>query len=86
MVASAERWDEPERILIIHEQKCQELCQAIEQMSERQESLATVMESMKILQKEAPVTFQEQIFQEIKELEEQLSKEELDLLGTVWEE
>ena len=33
VVASAARWDEHERMLIIHEQRCQELCQAIEQMN-----------------------------------------------------
>ena len=38
-------------------------------MSERQELLATVQ------QKEVPVEFQKQLFQEMKELEEQLSKE-----------
>ena len=79
--ASVERWDEHERMLIIHEQKCQELCQAIEQQSERQELLVIVMERKKALRKEALEEFHKQIFQEIKDLEEQLSKEELDLLG-----
>ena len=55
-------------MLVIHEQKCQELCQAIEQLSERQEFLATVMERKKTLQKEALVEFNKQIFQEIKDL------------------
>ena len=57
------------------------LCQAIEQMSERHHLLATEMERRKILPKGAPEEFQKQILQEIKELEEQLSKEELDVLG-----
>ena len=48
-VASVERWDEHERMLVIHEQRCLELCQAIEQMSERQELLAAVMERKKAL-------------------------------------
>ena len=43
-VVSAERCDEHERMLVMHEKRCQELCQATEQMSERQELLATVME------------------------------------------
>ena len=48
--ASVERWDEHERMLVLHEQKCQELCHVIEQMSERQENLASVMERKKALQ------------------------------------
>ena len=40
LVASVARWDEHERMLIILEQKSQELCQAIEQTSEMQELLA----------------------------------------------
>ena len=46
--------DEHQRMLIIHEQKCQELCQAMEQMGERQELLVAMMERKKILQREAP--------------------------------
>ena len=68
-------------MLIIHEQKCQELCQAIEHMGERQTLQTTVLERKKTLQKEAPEEFHLPIFQEIKQLEAQLSKEELDLLG-----
>ena len=48
-VASVERLDEHERMLVIHEQRCLELCQATEQMSERQELLAAVMERKKAL-------------------------------------
>ena len=57
-------------MLISLEQKCQELCLAIEQMSERQE-----------LGKQAPEEFHRQILQELKELEEQKSKQALELLG-----
>ena len=52
-VASAVRWEEHERMFIIHEEKCQELCQAIEQMGKREELLATVTERKKSLQQEA---------------------------------
>ena len=38
-VASAVRREEHERMFIIHEQKCQELCQAIEQIGKREELL-----------------------------------------------
>ena len=41
---------------------CQELCQVIKQMSERQELLAALMECRTSLQKEAPETFHEQMF------------------------
>ena len=69
-------------LLIIQEQKCQELCQAIEPMSERQESLAAQMEMMRMLQRGAPEEFLKQLCQEIKEQEEQRFKEELDLSET----
>ena len=47
-VASAARWDEHERVLTTHEQKCQELSQAIEQIGERQELLVAMMERKKL--------------------------------------
>ena len=72
---SVERWEEHQRMLIILEQKSQESCQAIEQISERQELLAAQMERMKTLQKDAPEKFREQNFQEIKDPEEQRFKE-----------
>ena len=54
-------------MLVIHEQKCRELCLAIEQMSEWQELLGTVMERKKALQNEAPLEFYKQTFQQIKD-------------------
>ena len=35
LVATVARWDEHARMLVIHERKCQELSQAVEDMSER---------------------------------------------------
>ena len=58
---------------VIHEHKCQELCQAVEHMSARQELLGAVMEGNKILQREAPEEFHKQVVQEIKKLEERFS-------------
>ena len=66
LVATVARWDEHERLLVIQEKKCQDLCQAVEQMSERQELLVAMMERKKIMQREAPEEFQKQILQEIK--------------------
>ena len=62
--------EEHQRMLIFLEQKCQEICQTVEQRSERQELLATLMGSQKSLQKDGREEFQVQIFQELKELEE----------------
>ena len=53
-VASAPRWDEHKRMLTIHAQKFQELCQATEQMGERQEFLVAMMETKKMMQREVP--------------------------------
>ena len=58
------------RMLIVLERECLDLSEAIELCSEKQELLATLMESKKCLQKDAPERLQEQIFQELKELEE----------------
>ena len=58
LVASAARRDEHQRMLIILEQKSQELCQAIEQVSERHDLQAAQMERMKTLQKDVPDKFQ----------------------------
>ena len=44
LVVTVASWDEHERMRVIHEQKCQELCQAVEQISERQELLVAMME------------------------------------------
>ena len=58
-----------------------DLSEAIEQLSEKQELLLTPMESKKSLQKVALEEFQREIFQDLKEFEEQKSKEALELLG-----
>ena len=67
LVASVERWEEHPRMLKVLERECLDFSEAIEQLSEKQELLATLMESKKCLQKGAPERFQEQIFQELKE-------------------
>ena len=53
-------------MLVFLERQCQELCQPVEQISEKQEVLATLMESKKSLQNGVPEEFQRQIFQELK--------------------
>ena len=68
-------------MLRVLERECPDLSEAIEQSSEKQELWATLMESKRSLQKVAPEEFQKQIFQELKEVEEQKSKEALELLG-----
>ena len=73
LVASVATWEEHLRMLIVLEQKCLDLSEAIQQLSEKQELLATLMESKKSLQKVAPQEFERQIFQELNELEEQKS-------------
>ena len=81
LVASVARWEEHLRMLTVQERECLDLSEAIEQLSEKQELLVTLMESKKCLQRDAPERFQKQIFQELKELEEQKSKEALEQLG-----
>ena len=52
----------------------------MEHVSERQEVLAVSMEGKMNMQKTAPEDFQMHIFQELKELEEQKTKEALELV------
>ena len=49
-------------MLIFLEQKCQEPCQTVEQMSERQELFATLMESKESLQNDALRNFKGESF------------------------
>ena len=51
-------------------------------LSEKQDLLANLMEGKISLQNVAPEKFQEKIFQELKGLEEQKTKEALELLGS----
>ena len=67
-------------MLVVLERKCLELREEIEHLSEKQELLATLMEGKMSMQKVAPEDFQRQIFLELKELEEQKTKEALELV------
>ena len=80
LVASIPRWEEHLKMLMILERECLDLSEAIRQLSEKQELLATLMEGKMSLQKVAPEEFRRQIFQELKELEEQKTKEASELL------
>ena len=66
---------------MILERECLDLSEAIEQLSEKQKLLATLMEGKMRLQKVAPEEIQRQIFQVLIELEEQKTKEVLEQLG-----
>ena len=57
------------------------LSEAIENLSEKQELLANLMDGKMSLQRVAPERFQQKIFQELKELEEQKTNEALEQLG-----
>ena len=74
------RREEHLTMLMIVERECLDLSEAILQLSEKQELLATVMKGNMSLQKVAPEEFHWRIFQELKDLEEQQTKEALELL------
>ena len=78
-VASMARWKEHLRMLIVLERHCLELREEIEHLTDKQE-VASVMEGKMSMQKVALEDFQRQIFQELKELEEQKTKEALELV------
>ena len=66
-------------MLIVLERHCLELREDKKHLTEKQE-VATVLEGEMGLQKVALEDFQRQIFQELKELEEQKTKEALELV------
>ena len=66
-------------MLIVLEREPLEPREEIEHLIEKQEVLATLMEGKMRMHKVAPDDLQRQIFQEFKELEEQKTREVLDL-------
>ena len=83
LVAGMARWEEQLRMLIVLERECLELREEIEHLTEKQEVLATLMEGKMSMQRVASEDFQRQIFQELQELEEQKTKEALELVKRV---
>ena len=63
--------------LMMLERRCLTLKEEVEYSSERQEVLTDLMESKMNMHKTAPEKYQEKIFEELKELEEQRAKEAL---------
>ena len=66
-VASVARWEEYLRMLKVLQRECLQLSEAIENLSEKPELLANLIEGKMSLQKVASVKFQEKIFQELKD-------------------
>ena len=66
--------------LIELESRCQTLREDVEHLGEQQEVVADLMVSKRDMQKEAPEKYQEKIFEDFKELEEQRAKEALALV------
>ena len=62
------------------ERHCLALREEVEHSNERQEVLTILIEGKMNMQKAAPEDFQEQVFEERKELEEQKTKEALELV------
>ena len=65
LVASMARREEHLTVLMILERECLDLSETIEQLSEKQELLATLMDGKMSLQKVALEEFPRQIFQEL---------------------
>ena len=75
--ASLARWDTQLKGLV--ERRCQDLMQEVQLQSERQEVLVGMV-SRRDMQKEAPQNYQENVFEEFLELEEQRAREALELV------
>ena len=63
-------------------EECQEVKKVIKYISEKKEELLAVMDRKKRLLKEAPEDFRNQIFQDVRALDEIISKEDTELLET----
>ena len=77
--ASLARWDTQLKGLVELERRCQDLMQEVQLQSERQEVLVGMV-SKRDMQKEAPQNYQENVFEEFLELEEQRAREALELV------
>ena len=80
VVASMARWEERLRIVVVLERECLALREEVEHLNEKQEVLATLMEGKMNMQRVAPEKYQEKIFEELKDLEEQKTREALELV------
>ena len=73
-IASLARWDAQLKGLVELERRCQDLMHQVQLLSERQEVLVGMVVSKRDMQNEAPKQYQENIFEDYKELEEQKGK------------
>ena len=65
-------------MLSVLERECLELRVEVEHVNEKQEVFAILMEGKMNMQKVAPEKYQEKIFEELKELEEQKTRKALE--------
>ena len=80
LIASMARWVEHLRGLVVLERHCLALREEVKHFNERQEVFAFLMEGKMNMQKVAPEDVQRQIFQEKKQLEEEKTKEALEIV------
>ena len=79
-VASFARWEEHLRMLVVLERECLALREEVEHSNEKQEVLTVLVEAKMSMQKVAREKYQEKIFEEFKELEEQKTREAMELV------
>ena len=73
-IAHLARWDTQLKGLVELERLCSELREEVELLSENLEVLAVLMNGKVKMQKTPPEQYQEKMFEELKELEEQTTK------------
>ena len=74
-IASLARWNAQLKGSVELEIRCEDPMQDLQLLNERQEVLVGMVVSKRDMQKEAPKKYQEKIFDEFKELEEQRALE-----------
>ena len=79
LIASMARREEHLRMLVVLQRECLALREEVEHSDERH-GVLTVLEGKMNMQKVAPEDFQRQISEEVKELEEQKTREALELV------
>ena len=82
LIAKMARWEEHLSMLVVLERECLALREEVELLFEKQDLFTFLMEGKVNMQKSAPENYQEKIFEELKEVEDQKTREALELLTT----
>ena len=82
-LSARRKWDEYWRMRARQEEECQEFSKVMKYLNERQGKLLAVMDRNRNLTSEAPEEPRKKVFHEIRDLDEKISGEEMELLEKI---